>query len=111
RGCGGGRGRGGVRMEINATVVKQLRERTGVGMMECKSALLEAKGDVAEAEKILRKRGVASAAKKSGRATGEGAVASYIHTGGKIGVLVEINCEPDFAARGEDFRSPVHGIA
>ena len=98
-------------MEINATVVKQLRERTGVGMMECKSALVEASGDVAEAEKILRKRGLSSAAKKAGRATGEGAVASYIHTGGKIGVLLEVNCETDFAARGEDFQSLVHEIA
>ncbi len=98
-------------MEINATVVKQLRERTGVGMMECKSALLEASGDVAEAEKILRKRGVAAADKKSGRATGEGAISSYIHTGGKIGVLLEVNCETDFAARGDDFKSLVHEIA
>jgi elongation factor Ts len=98
-------------MEISASAVKQLRERTGVGMMECKSALVEAKGDVAEAEKILRKRGLSAAAKKAGRATGEGAVASYIHTGGKIGVLVEVNCETDFAARGEDFRHLVHDIA
>ena len=98
-------------MEINANLVKQLREKTGVGMMECKSALVEARGDAAEAEKILRKRGVATAAKKAGRATGEGAVASYIHTGGKIGVLVEINCETDFAARNEDFQSLVHEIA
>ena len=98
-------------MEISATVVKHLRERTGVGMMECKSALVEAGGDVTEAEKILRKRGVAAAAKKAGRATGEGAVGSYIHTGGKIGVLVEVNCETDFAARSEDFQSLVHEIA
>jgi len=98
-------------MEITAAVVKQLRERTGVGMMECKSALIESSGDVAEAEKILRKRGVAAAAKKAGRATGEGAVAAYIHTGGKIGVLVELNCETDFAARSADFQSLVHDIA
>ncbi|MBZ5639025.1 MAG: translation elongation factor Ts [Acidobacteriia bacterium] len=98
-------------MDINAAVVKQLRERTGVGMMECKSALLEAKGDVAEAEKVLRKRGVSAAAKKAGRATGEGAVASYIHTGGKIGVLLEVNCETDFAARSADFQSLVHDVA
>jgi len=98
-------------MEITAAVVKQLRERTGVGMMECKSALIESSGDVADAEKILRKRGVAAAAKKAGRATGEGAVAAYIHTGGKIGVLVEINCETDFAARSTDFQSLVHDIA
>jgi elongation factor Ts len=98
-------------MEISAAVVKELREKTGVGMMECKSALVEAGGNVAEAEKILRKRGVSSAAKKAGRATGEGAVASYIHTGGKIGVLLEINCETDFAARSADFQSLVHDIA
>ncbi len=98
-------------MEITAGVVKQLREKTGVGMMECKSALIESKGDVSEAEKILRKRGVSAAAKKAGRATGEGAVASYIHTGGKIGVLLEINCETDFAARSADFQTLVHDIA
>jgi len=98
-------------MEISAGMVKSLRERTGVGMMECKSALVEAAGDVAEAEKILRKRGLASAAKKSGRATGEGAVGSYIHMGSKIGVLVEVNCETDFAARNEDFQALVHEIA
>ncbi len=98
-------------MDISAAVVKDLREKTGVGMMECKSALVEAKGDVAEAEKVLRKRGVTAAAKKAGRATGEGAVASYIHTGGKIGVLVEVNCETDFAARSEDFQALVHDIA
>jgi elongation factor Ts len=98
-------------MEISATAVKQLRDKTGVGMMECKSALLETKGDVAEAEKVLRKKGLAAAANKAGRATGEGAVASYIHTGGKIGVLVEINCETDFAARSDDFRTLVHDIA
>jgi elongation factor Ts len=98
-------------MEINASQVKELRERTGVGMMECKSALVEAGGDVSEAEKILRKRGVAAAAKKAGRATGEGAVGSYIHMGSKIGVLVEVNCETDFAARNEDFQSLVHEIA
>jgi elongation factor Ts len=98
-------------MEINAGLVKNLRERTGVGMMECKSALVEAAGDVVEAEKILRKRGLAAAAKKSGRATGEGAVGSYIHMGSKIGVLVEVNCETDFAARNEDFQALVHEIA
>lgn len=98
-------------MEINAAAVKALREKTGVGMMECKSALQEARGDVAEAEKILRKRGVAVAAKKAGRATGEGAVAAYIHTGGKIGVLLEVNCETDFAARNEDFQQLVRDVA
>lgn len=98
-------------MEVSATMVKQLRERTGVGMMKCKSALAEAGGDLAEAEKILRKQGEAAAAKKAGRATGEGLVSAYIHTGGKIGVLVEMNCETDFAARGEDFRELVRGVA
>ena len=90
-------------MEITATLVKELREKTGVGMMRCKKALSEAKGDLAEAEKLLRKHGVATAAKKAERATGEGQVGSYIHTGGKIGVLVEVNCETDFAARSDDF--------
>lgn len=98
-------------MEITAAAVKGLREKTGVGMMECKNALVEAGGDAAEAEKILRKRGLAAAARKAGRATGEGAIASYIHTGGKIGVLLEVNCETDFAARSEDFRRLVHDIA
>ncbi len=98
-------------MQISATTVKQLREKTGVGMMECKKALVEAKGDLAAAEKFLRKKGVSTAAKKAGRATGEGAVAAYIHTGGKIGVLVEVNCETDFAARSEDFQQLVRDIA
>lgn len=98
-------------MEITANLVKELREKTGVGMMKCKEALNQASGDLAEAEKILRKQGVASAAKKAGRATGEGLVSSYIHTGGKIGVLLEVNCETDFAARGDDFQELVRGIA
>ena len=95
---------------INAGLVKQLREKTGVGMMKCKEALVHSKGDLAEAEKHLRKQGEAAAAKKAGRATGEGLVASYIHTGGKIGVLVEVNCETDFAARSEDFQELVRGL-
>ncbi len=98
-------------MQISAAIVKQLREKTGVGMMECKKALLETEGDLGEAEKVLRKKGMATAAKKAGRATGEGAIASYIHTGGKIGVLVEVNCETDFAARSEPFGQLVHDIA
>ncbi len=98
-------------MEISASVVKQLREKTGVGMMECKTALLESKGDMAEAEKLLRKKGLAAAANKAGRATGDGAVASYIHTGSKIGVLLEVNCETDFAARGADFQTLVRDVA
>jgi elongation factor Ts len=98
-------------MNVTAGMVKELREKTGVGMMECKKALVEASGDVGEAEKILRKRGMAAAQKKAGRATGEGAVSAYIHTGGKIGVLVEINCETDFVARTEDFQGLVRDIA
>lgn len=98
-------------MEVTAALVKQLREKTGVGMMKCKTALGEADGDLAEAEKILRKMGVATAAKKAARATGEGLVSSYIHTGGKIGVMVEVNCETDFAARSDDFQQLVKGLA
>jgi elongation factor Ts len=84
---------------IPAELVKKLRDRTGAGMMECKAALQEADGDLDEATTILRKRGLAQAAKKSGRATSEGIIGSYIHTGGRIGVLVELNCESDFASR------------
>jgi elongation factor Ts len=98
-------------MEINAAMVKALREKTGVGMMKCKSALQESGGDVAEAEKLLRKQGTATAAKKADRATGEGQVVSYIHTGGKIGVLVEVNCETDFAARSDEFQKLIKGLA
>jgi len=98
-------------MTITASTVKELRERTGVGMMACKKALQESAGDIGAAEKILRTRGLAAAAKKAGRATGEGAVASYIHTGGKIGVLIEINCETDFAARSDDFQALVRDLA
>ena len=98
-------------MEISASLVKELREKTGVGMMQCKKALSEAKGDLKAAEKLLRKQGVAAAAKKATRATGEGQVASYVHTGGKIGVLVEVNCETDFAARSADFQELIKGLA
>jgi len=98
-------------MEVTAAMVKQLREKTGVGMMKCKTALGEANGDLAEAEKILRKQGVATAAKKAARATGEGLVASYIHTGGKIGVMLEVNCETDFAARSDDFQQLVKDLS
>jgi elongation factor Ts len=97
--------------EITAQLVKQLRERTGAGMMECKSALQEAKGDLGEAEVVLRKRGIASAAKKATRATKQGRVASYIHPGSQLGVLVEVNCESDFVARTEEFQQLVHDIA
>ena len=97
-------------MEISAGTVKQLREKTGVGMMECKSALVEAKGDIAEAEKILRKKGLSAAANKAGRATGEGLVAAKVDASGATGVLVEVNCETDFAARNADFQALVARI-
>ncbi len=97
--------------EITAVLVKQLRERTGAGMMECKAALVEAKGDPAEAEVVLRKRGIASAGKKASRVTKQGLVGSYIHQGGQLGVLVEVNCESDFVARTDDFQELVHDIA
>ena len=90
-------------VEITAAMVKALRDQTGAGMMECKAALKEANGDQAEALTILRKRGLAQAAKKVGRSTSEGVISSYIHMGGKIGVLVEVNCESDFVARTDDF--------
>jgi elongation factor Ts len=98
-------------MEITAQLVKQLRERTGAGMMECKSALTEAKGDLAQAEVVLRKRGIASAHKKAARATKQGLIGSYIHHGGQLGVIVEVNCESDFVARTDDFKELVHDIA
>ena len=98
-------------MEISAQLVKQLRERTGAGMMECKGALTEAKGDLNEAEVVLRKKGIASAAKKSARSTKQGVIASYIHPGAQLGVLVEVNCESDFVARTDDFQELVHDLA
>ena len=98
-------------MEITAAQVKDLRERTGAGMMECKSALAECGGNVDEAIKILRKKGLAAAAKKAGRIAAEGAVGSYIHAGGRIGVLVEVNCETDFVARTPDFQGLVKDFA
>jgi elongation factor Ts len=97
--------------EITASLVKQLRERTGAGMMECKKALEEAKGDLAEAETVLRKRGIASASKKGTRATRQGVIGSYIHPGAQLGVIVEINCESDFVARTNDFQDLVKDIA
>jgi elongation factor Ts len=97
--------------EIPAAMVKQLRDATGAGMMECKAALAEAKGNVEEATTILRKRGLAQATKKAGRSTNEGLIGSYIHMGGKIGVLVEVNCESDFVARTEDFQNLAREIA
>lgn len=98
-------------MTITAEQVKMLRERTGVGMMECKGALVEAQGDIEEAITILRKRGLVKAADKGSRATGEGLVGHYIHMGGKIGVLVELNCETDFVARTDAFKELAKEIA
>jgi elongation factor Ts len=97
--------------DISAQLVKQLRDQTGAGMMECKAALKEANGSLEEANTILRKRGLAQAARKSGRSTSEGPIGSYIHLGGKIGVLVEVNCESDFVARTEDFQALLKEIA
>ena len=96
---------------ITADQVKKLRDVTGAGMMECKAALTEAKGDVDDATTLLRKRGLAQAAKKAGRSTSEGVIGHYIHMGGKIGVLVEVNCESDFVARTDDFQNLVKEIA
>ena len=98
-------------MEISAALVKQLRDKTGAGMMECKAALTEANGNMDEAMTLLRKRGLAQAAKRAGRATAQGAIGSYIHMGGKIGVLVEVNCESDFVARTDDFNNLVKDVA
>ena len=97
--------------EITARLVKDLRELTGVGMMECKRALVEAKGDIGDAEVLLRKWGIASAGKKSARTTKQGLIGSYIHHGGQLGVMVEVNCESDFVARTDDFKELVHDIA
>jgi elongation factor Ts len=97
--------------DISASAVKALREKTGTGMMECKNALVEAEGNEERAIDILRKRGLASARKKEGRIAAEGAVGSYIHMGGKVGVLVEVNCETDFVARSEEFLQLVKDIA
>src|ERR1043165_614704 len=97
--------------EVTAAAVKALREKTGAGMMECKKALIEAQGNEERANEILRERGLASAKKKEGRVAAEGVVGSYIHMGGKVGVLVEVNCETDFVARGEEFQQLVKDIA
>lgn len=95
---------------ISAAIVKELRQQTGAGMMDCKNALVECDGDMDKAKALLRERGLAAAAKKAGRIASEGIVDSYIHLGGKIGVLVEVNCETDFVARNEDFRAFVRDI-
>lgn len=97
--------------EISAKLVKDLREKTGAGMMDCKKALSESDGDVTKAIEWLRQKGITSAEKKQGRAATEGIVDSYIHTGGRIGVLVEVNCETDFVARREEFQTLVRDIA
>ncbi|HKP35852.1 MAG TPA: translation elongation factor Ts [Pyrinomonadaceae bacterium] len=97
--------------EVNASAIKALREKTGAGMMECKKALTEAAGNEERAIEILRERGLASAKKKEGRVATEGVVGSYIHMGGKVGVLVEVNCETDFVARGDEFQQLVKDIA
>jgi elongation factor Ts len=98
-------------MEITATAVKDLREKTGAGMMDCKKALVESSGDFEKAIDYLRKKGIASASKKAGRATKEGSVSSYIHGEGRVGVLVEINCETDFVARTEQFKTLVRDVS
>lgn len=97
--------------EISAALVKELRERTGAGMMDCKRALAEVDGDLEKAVDYLREKGLAAAAKKAGRITAEGLVESYIHGGGRIGVLVEVNCETDFVAKTDEFRSLVRDVA
>jgi len=98
-------------MDITAKMVKELREATNAGMMDCKKALTECDGDMEKAAEYLRKKGIASAAKKEGRATSQGLVGSYIHMGGKVGVLVEVACETDFVARTDDFQEMVRNIA
>lgn len=97
--------------EISAQIVKELRDKTGAGMMDCKKALKETSGDIAKAIEWLRQKGIASAGKKEGRVAAEGLIGQYIHTGGRIGVLVEVNCETDFVARGEAFQQLVRNIA
>jgi elongation factor Ts len=97
--------------EISASMVKQLREKSGAGMMDCKEALKECGGDMEKATDFLRKKGLATAAKRAGRAMSEGLVYAYIHTGGKIGVLVEVNCETDFVAKSDDFQDFVKNVA
>jgi elongation factor Ts len=97
--------------EISAKLVKELRDATGAGMMDCKKALAETKGDKDKAVEWLRQKGIASAEKKSGRTAAEGAIGSYIHTGARVGVLVEVNCETDFVARGEIFQELIRNVA
>ena len=98
-------------MELSVATIKELRERTGAGIMDCKRALEETAGDLARAEELLVQQGISSAVKKATRSTKEGLVESYIHSGGRIGVLLEVNCETDFVARTDDFRNLAHDIA
>jgi len=98
-------------MDVSAEMVKELRQRTGIGMMECKKALQESKGDMEKAITVLRKKGYARAKEKMSRETSEGVIGSYIHLNGKIGVLVEVNCESDFVARNEEFKELIKNIA
>ena len=98
-------------MELSVATIKELRERTGAGIMDCKRALEETSGDMAKAEELLTQQGIASAVKKATRSTEEGIVESYIHSGGRIGVLLEVNCETDFVARTNDFKELAHDIA
>jgi elongation factor Ts len=98
-------------MNITAESVRALREQTGAGMMDCKSALVEAQGDMTKAQEVLRKKGLAAAAKRSGRSASEGMIGHYIHPGAKVGVLVEIDCETDFVAKNEGFQALVHDVA
>ncbi len=97
--------------EISAALVKQLREKSGAGIMDCKSALKECDGDIEKASDFLRKKGLATAAKRAGRAMSEGVIESYIHMGGKLGVLVEVNCETDFVAKNDDFKEFAKNVA
>lgn len=97
--------------DISMNLIKELREKTGAGMVDCKAALTETDGNIEKAVEVLRKKGMATASKKAGRVAAEGAVGSYIHMGGKVGVLVEINCESDFVARGEEFQQLVKDVA
>lgn len=98
-------------MQIPATVIKELRERVGAGVMDCRNALIEAEGDMGKAVEILRERGLAKAAKKAERVTRDGRIECYVHTGGRIGAMLEINCETDFVARTDDFKALAHDIA
>ena len=98
-------------MDVSVEAIKELRERTSAGIMDCKRALQDSKGDLARAEEILRERGIASAAKKASRATNQGVIESYIHSGGRIGAIVEVNCETDFVARTPDFKELAHDLA